>query len=38
MDRRTDSVGLYVTVWPEGIPEFRIGSSRMSLLSESTLN
>jgi hypothetical protein len=27
-----------MTVWPEGIPEVRLGSGRTTLLSESDLN
>jgi len=38
MDHRTDDVGLYITVWPEGIPEFRLGSGRATLLSQSDMN
>lgn len=38
LDSRTDRIGLFFTVWPEGVPEFRIGSNRMALLSESSLN
>lgn len=37
-DRRTGDLGLYVTVWPEGMPEVRLGSGRSSLLSQSDLN
>jgi len=38
MDHRTDSLGLYVTLWPEGIPEARLGSGRATLLAESDMN
>jgi hypothetical protein len=38
MDHRTDDLGLYLTIWPEGIPEVRLGSSRVALLAESTMN
>lgn len=37
-DARTDDLGAFITLWPEGIPEFRIGSGRTSLLSQSTMN
>jgi len=37
-DKRTGDLGLYVTVWPEGIPEVRLGSGRTTLLSQSDLN
>jgi len=37
-DRRTGDLGLYVTVWPEGMPEIRLGSGRTTLLSQSDLN
>ena len=37
-DRRTGDLGLYVTVWPEGIPEVRLGSGRTTLLNQSDLN
>jgi hypothetical protein len=37
-DRRTGDLGLYVTVWPEGMPEVRLGSGRTTLLSQSDLN
>lgn len=33
-----DDVGFMVTVWPEGIPEVRIGGFRMSLLGKSDEN
>jgi len=38
MDHRTDDMGIYLTIWPEGIPEARIGSGRATILSESDLN
>jgi hypothetical protein len=38
IDHRTNDLGLYLTVWPEGIPEIRLGSGRSTLLSESDLN
>jgi hypothetical protein len=31
-DRTQEDVTLMVSVWPEGIPEFRVGGARMSLL------
>ena len=37
-DKRTGDIGLYVTVWPEGVPEVRLGSGRTTLLSQSDLN
>jgi len=37
-DKRTGDVGIYVTVWPEGVPEIRLGSGRTTLLSQSDLN
>jgi hypothetical protein len=37
-DARTNDLGLFLTLWPEGVPEFRIGSGRTSLLSQSALN
>ena len=37
-DRRTGDLGLYVTVWPEGMPEVRLGSGRTTLLNQSDLN
>ncbi len=37
-DKRTGDLGIYVTVWPEGIPEVRLGSGRTTLLSQSDLN
>lgn len=37
-DRRTGDLGLYFTVWPEGMPEIRLGSGRTTLLSQSDLN
>ena len=38
MDHRTDDLGLYLTLWPEGVPELRLGSGRATLLGESDLN
>ncbi len=38
MDGRTDDVGIFLTLWPEGIPEFRLGSGRASFVSQSDLN
>jgi len=37
-DKRTGDLGLYMTVWPEGLPEIRLGSGRTALLSQSDLN
>jgi hypothetical protein len=37
-DRRTGDLGLFVTVWPEGMPEIRLGSGRTTLLNQSDLN
>ncbi len=38
MDHRTDDMGIYLTIWPEGVPEARLGSGRAVLLGESDLN
>jgi len=38
MDHRTDDLGLYLTLWPEGVPEARLGSGRAVLLGESDMN
>ncbi len=35
-DQSEDDVGLILTLWPEGVPEFRIGSGRVSLLGRSS--
>lgn len=37
-DRTQESVGAYITLWPEGIPEVRVGSGRLSPLGSSSLN
>lgn len=37
-DERYDDVGLYVTFWPEGVPEVSIGAGRLSLLGRSERN
>lgn len=37
-DRTQGSYGLYFTIWPEGIPEIKIGSGRVSPLGNSNLN
>ncbi|MGC9453590.1 MAG: hypothetical protein ACP5HU_01885 [Phycisphaerae bacterium] len=37
-DERTGDVAFYLTLWPEGVPEFRVGSGRMSLLGTSDMN
>lgn len=37
-DERTGDVSVYLTLWPEGVPEFRVGSGRMSLLGASDMN
>ncbi|MBL7221453.1 MAG: LPS assembly protein LptD [Phycisphaerae bacterium] len=37
-DQTRDDVGLYLTLWPEGIPEFRIATGRLSPLSSSDRN
>ena len=33
-----NEVSVYLTFWPEGIPEVHMGTSRMSLLGISTMN
>ena len=38
MDHRTDDIGIYLTLWPEGVPEVRIGSGRSAILAESDMN
>jgi hypothetical protein len=38
IDHRTNDLGLYLTVWPEGVPEVRLGSGRNSVLPDSDLN
>jgi len=37
-NRSTGDIGLYVTLWPEGIPEARIGSGRYAMQSYSDRN
>ena len=37
-DQTRDDVGLYLTLWPEGVPEFRIATGRLSPLSSSDKN
>jgi len=37
-DTTQDVVSLYVTFWPEGIPEVRLGGGRLSLLGTSDMN
>lgn len=37
-DQRTNEVSAFVTFWPEGIPEIRLSSQRVTLLSESSNN
>ena len=37
-DQTRDDIGLYLTLWPEGVPEFRIASGRLSPLSTSSKN
>jgi hypothetical protein len=37
-DQTRDDVGLYLTLWPEGIPEFRIATGRLSPLGTSDKN
>jgi hypothetical protein len=34
----SSNFGLYLTLWPEGIPEFRLGSGRMSISNSSSMN
>jgi hypothetical protein len=34
----TDSVMLYLSLWPEGIPEVRLGSSRLDLFGLNSMN
>jgi len=38
VDRTTDDVGFVVTLWPEGMPEFRIGGSRVGTWAASEMN
>jgi hypothetical protein len=41
VDQRQDATndfGLYLTFWPEGIPEFRIASTRLAMNSASSRN
>jgi len=33
-----NDIGLYLTLWPEGVPEFRVTSGRMPLNSTSSMN
>lgn len=35
-DRSQDDVGIVMSIWPEGIPEARIGGTRLSLLQGTT--
>jgi len=37
-DQTRDDVGLYLTMWPEGVPEFRVATGRLSPLSSSSKN
>ena len=37
-DQTRDDIGLYLTLWPEGIPEFRIATGRLSPLGSSDKN
>ena len=37
-DQTRDDVGLYLTLWPEGVPEFRMGTGRLSPLGASDKN
>jgi hypothetical protein len=37
-DQTRDDVGLYLTLWPEGVPEFRIATGRLSPLGGSDKN
>ena len=37
-DDATDSVSFFLTFWPEGIPEFRLGSGQLELLGVSSMN
>ncbi|MDP6543990.1 MAG: hypothetical protein QGH60_08355 [Phycisphaerae bacterium] len=37
-DQTRDDVGLYLTFWPEGVPEFRVATGRLSPLSSSDKN
>ena len=38
LDHRTEDLGVYMTLWPEGVPEARIGSGRAQILAGSDLN
>ena len=37
-DQRDNDLTLYITLWPEGIPEVRLTSGRLSTLSQSDSN
>jgi hypothetical protein len=37
-DQTRDDIGLYLTLWPEGVPEFNIATGRLSPLSSSSKN
>lgn len=37
-DRSQGSFGAYITIWPEGVPEAKIGSGRLSPLGSSSAN
>ncbi|HAU36223.1 MAG TPA: hypothetical protein DCX07_00715 [Phycisphaerales bacterium] len=37
-NRADDDIGLLITFWPEGVPEFKLGGGRMSLLGRSGMN
>ena len=38
VDRAADDVGIVITFWPEGVPEFRLGGSRLGTWASSLLN
>lgn len=38
MDRTQESIGIFLTLWPEGIPEVKLGSGRLSPLGSSSMN
>ena len=38
LDKTQNNLGLYLTIWPEGVPEVSLGSSRLSPLGSSTKN
>jgi hypothetical protein len=37
-DQRTNDTSVFISFWPEGIPEFMLGGDRMSLFGGSSTN